>query len=60
MIAGNGLRRPLPIVAKVQRNYSPAVADRITKLDEILWPPYDKIAPNIRAWLERWNKEVER
>jgi len=47
-------------VGNAKAVYSPAVADRITKLDEILWPPYDKIAPNVRAWVERWNKEVER
>ncbi|GAA5234992.1 extracellular solute-binding protein [Verticiella sediminum] len=38
--------------------YKPDVIDRVTKPDEILWPPYEEIAVNVRDWVEQWNREV--
>jgi putative spermidine/putrescine transport system substrate-binding protein len=43
--------------AKVK--YAPNVVDRITKVNEMLVPPYEQIAPKTQAWVERWNKEIE-
>jgi putative spermidine/putrescine transport system substrate-binding protein len=38
--------------------YLPKIAPRITKLPEILWPPFGEIAPKSGGWIERWNKEI--
>ncbi len=38
--------------------YQPEVEPRITKLPEILWPPFGQLAPKVGGWIERWNKEV--
>lgn len=40
--------------------YAPNVAPRITRLEEILWPPYGSIAQHVSAWVERWNRELAR
>lgn len=40
--------------------YRPEISGRITKMNEIITPPYDEIAPHVRAWVERWNKEIDR
>lgn len=34
------------------------VAPRITKFDEILWPPFEESLPHTAGWIERWNKEI--
>lgn len=47
-------------VANKKAVVSAQVADRLTKPDEITWPPYAEIAPKVRGWVERWNKEVDR
>lgn len=38
--------------------YSEAIQGRITRMDEIVVPPYEQIAPKVASWVERWNKEV--
>lgn len=35
-------------------------AERLTKPEEIIWPPYAEISPKVREWVERWNKEIDR
>lgn len=35
------------------------LAERIAKVEEIVWPPYEDIAPHVREWVERWNIEVD-
>lgn len=47
-------------VANANVTYPPNMVDRITKVNEMLVPPYDQIAPRTQSWVERWNKEVER
>ncbi len=40
--------------------FLPAVSPRITKLPEILWPPFGQLAPKVSGWVEKWNKELGR
>ncbi|GAA5234998.1 extracellular solute-binding protein [Verticiella sediminum] len=47
-------------VGNANVEYKPEIAGRITRMDEIVTPPYDEIAPHVREWVERWNKEVDR
>lgn len=46
-------------VANANVKYAPNVVNRITKVSEMLIPPYEQIAPRTQAWVERWNKEIE-
>ncbi|HVX74879.1 MAG TPA: extracellular solute-binding protein [Bradyrhizobium sp.] len=46
-------------VGNANATYRPEIAGRITKMSEIITPPYEEIAPHVRAWVERWNKEVD-
>ena len=34
------------------------VQPRITKMDEILWPPFEQAPAHFSRWVERWNKEI--
>lgn len=38
--------------------YSPTIQSRITRSNEIVVPPYDRINAHMSQWVERWNKEV--
>ena len=38
--------------------YAPKVEPRITKMDEIVWPPFADVPSRLGAWVERWNKEI--
>lgn len=38
--------------------YPPGVKERVTPWEETRWPPFEKIAANLQAWTERWNKEI--
>jgi putative spermidine/putrescine transport system substrate-binding protein len=40
--------------------YDPAVAQEITKIDEIIIPPFKDLPPRQAKWLEQWNKELGR
>jgi putative spermidine/putrescine transport system substrate-binding protein len=38
--------------------FLPTVAPRITKMDEILWPPFEQVPARMSAWLEQWNRQI--
>jgi putative spermidine/putrescine transport system substrate-binding protein len=38
--------------------FDPKVQPRITKMDEILWPPFEQAPAHFSEWVERWNKEI--
>jgi putative spermidine/putrescine transport system substrate-binding protein len=40
--------------------YSPKIQPRITKLDEILWPPFEQMPPKMATFVEQWNKQIGR
>lgn len=40
--------------------YDKAVAHEITKIDEIIIPPFTEIPARQSKWLEQWNKEIGR
>ena len=40
--------------------YDKAVAHQITKIDEIIIPPFAELPPRQAKWLEQWNKEIRR
>jgi len=52
---GNALQYGM---SNTQVKFSPKVAPRITKLPEILWPPFDQLASHQGAWVEQWNKTI--
>lgn len=39
--------------------YDPAVAPVISKLDEVIIPPFDAIAKAMPTWVDRWNREIK-
>lgn len=41
---------------KVQ--FDPKIAPRITKPTDVLWPPFDQMAPRQAGWVEQWNKTL--
>ncbi len=47
-------------VANQKAKINPTIAERIAKVDEIIWPPYAEISGKVREWVERWNKEIDR
>lgn len=40
--------------------FDPKIAHEITKVDDLILPPYREIAPLAGKWVESWNKEVGR
>jgi putative spermidine/putrescine transport system substrate-binding protein len=38
--------------------YSPKVGPRITKMDEIVWPPFEAVPSRLADWVEKWNKQI--
>jgi putative spermidine/putrescine transport system substrate-binding protein len=38
--------------------FSPKVEPRISKMSEILWPPFEEVPGRLGIWVERWNKEI--
>jgi putative spermidine/putrescine transport system substrate-binding protein len=38
--------------------YSPKVGPRITKMSEIVWPPFSEVPSRLADWVERWNKQI--
>lgn len=42
----------------VNASYDSAVAHQITKIDEIIIPPFKELPPRQASWLEQWNKEI--
>ncbi|HVY16731.1 MAG TPA: extracellular solute-binding protein [Rhodopila sp.] len=38
--------------------YSPKVAPRIVKMNELIWPPYGEISKYRSDWVETWNREI--
>lgn len=47
-------------VANLKAVVPARIVARLTKPEEIAWPPYRDIAPKVRDWVERWNKEIDR
>ncbi|HEY0295664.1 MAG TPA: hypothetical protein VGC69_10070, partial [Bordetella sp.] len=52
---GNALQYGM---SNTQTQFSPKVAPRITKLPEIIWPPFDQLDAHQGAWVEQWHKTV--
>lgn len=45
-------------MSNVNTKYTDAVAPRISKVDEIVWAPFDRAPEKRSEWVERWNKEI--
>ncbi len=54
---GSKVRYGTPNVDAV---YDPKVAHEITKIDEIIIPPFKDLPPRQANWLEQWNKTIGR
>jgi putative spermidine/putrescine transport system substrate-binding protein len=40
--------------------FDPKIAPRITRMPEILWPPFEQLPSRVSAWVEQWNKTIGR
>jgi putative spermidine/putrescine transport system substrate-binding protein len=45
-------------VANTKATFDPKVAHEITKIDELVFPPFNEIPSRQAKWVETWNKEI--
>lgn len=47
-------------VGHANPNFDPKVAHQITRIDQIVYPPFRDIPSRQNSWIETWNKEIGR